>query len=63
MFNLPDCAAEVAIRFEESISPLCSVAQVLDLLAAQALGEHAKLSYTELRSRFDAQDPMFFNAQ
>ena len=61
--NLPDCAAEVAIRFEESISPLCSVARVLDLLAAQAQADQeVKLSYAELLSRFDAQDPMFFNA-
>jgi Methyltransferase FkbM domain len=61
--NLPDCAAELAIRFEDSISKLCSVARVLDLLAAQAQEEQGvKLSYAELLSRFDDQDPMFFNA-
>lgn len=62
--NLPDCAAEVAIRFEESISPLCSVVSVLDLLAAQAQAEEqVKLTYAELLSRFEVQDPMFFKLQ
>ena len=62
--GLPDCAADVAIRFKEAISPLCSVAQVLDLLADQAqVGREAKLSYAELLTRFEAQDPMFFAPQ
>jgi hypothetical protein len=61
--NLPDCAAEAATRFDDLISPLCSVARVLDLLAAQAqVEQEVKLSYAELLSRFDAQDPMFFKA-
>jgi len=61
--DLPDCAADVAIRFKEAIAPLCSVDQVLDLLADQAqAGQEAKLSYAELLARFEAQDPMFFPA-
>jgi FkbM family methyltransferase len=62
--NLPDCGAEVAIRFRESISPLCSVAEVLDRLADQSqAGHEVKLSYAELLSRFEAQDPMFYTLQ
>jgi hypothetical protein len=60
-FDLPDCAAEIALRYRAELSPLCDTDRVLDLLAAQAQpGPGPKLSYRELIARFDDGDPMFF---
>lgn len=36
VFDLPDCAAEVALKFRSVLAPVCDVDKVLDLLAAQA---------------------------
>lgn len=62
-FNLPDCAAEIAVRFRTRLEPLCDVERVLDLLAAQAQGQVEKpLTYREYMERFEAHDAMFFPA-
>ena len=37
-FNLPDCAAEVAVRFRDRLKSCGDVDRILDLLAAQAQG-------------------------
>ena len=60
-FNLPDCAAEVALRFGDRLSSLCDVNRILDMLAAQAQGPvDTPLSYREYVRRFESNDPMFF---
>jgi hypothetical protein len=60
-FNLPDCAAEVALRFEDRLGSVCDVGRILDLLAAQAQGPaETPLSYREYIRRFESHDPMFF---
>jgi FkbM family methyltransferase len=59
-FELPDCAAEIVLRFGERLQDY-DVDHVLDLLAAQAqrAAEHP-LSYRDYMGRFEVQDPMFF---
>jgi Methyltransferase FkbM domain len=60
-FNLPDCAAEVALRFGDRLGSLCDVDRILNLLAAQAQGPaETPLSYCEYIRRFESHDPMFF---
>src|SRR4030095_13429151 len=60
-FNLPDCAAEVALRFADRLGSFCDVDRMLDLLAAQAQGRaETPLSYREYIQRFESHDPMFF---
>lgn len=60
-FHLPDCAAEVALRFSDRLGSICDVDRVLDLLAAQAQGPtETPLSYREYIRRFESHDPMFF---
>jgi hypothetical protein len=60
-FNLPDCAAEITLRFRERLSDSCDVECILDLLAAQAQGPIERpLTYREYLRRFESQDPMFF---
>jgi hypothetical protein len=62
-FNVPDCAAEIALLYRDRLSTLCDVEHVLDLLVAQAQGDVQKpLTYKEYMERFAAQDPMFFPA-
>ncbi len=62
-FNLPDCAAEIAVRYREQLSALCDVEHVLDLLAAQVQGNVEKpLTYCEYMERFETQDAMFYPA-
>jgi FkbM family methyltransferase len=59
--NLPDCAAEVLVKFRETLSEICPVDRLLDLLAEQSQGDVPnKVSYEELMQRFEAEDPMFF---
>jgi len=61
VFDLPDCAAEVALRFRDRLEPLCDIERVLDLLAAQAQGEVRRpLSYREYMKKFEENDPMFW---
>jgi hypothetical protein len=61
-FGLPDCAAEVVLRFEEILAAGDDTPQVLDLLAAQAQGAFRRrpLTYREYMARFEAGDAMFF---
>jgi hypothetical protein len=60
-FQLPDCAAEVALRFSDRLGLICDVERILNLLAAQAQGPTEKpLSYREYIGRFESHDPMFF---
>ena len=60
-FHLPDCAAEVALRFSDRLGSICDVERILNLLAAQAQGSTDKpLSYREYIRRFESHDPMFF---
>jgi FkbM family methyltransferase len=61
-FNLPDCAAEIVLRFDRTLATLCDTRQVLDLLAAQAQGPFRRrpITYREYMARFEAEHPMFF---
>jgi FkbM family methyltransferase len=64
VFNLADCAADIAIQFRDRLSALCDVDHVLDLLAVQAQGTAGQgLSYRQFMERFEAQDIMFFPAR
>lgn len=63
-FDLPDCAADVAIRFRDRLRAACDVDRLLDLLAAQAQRTAVRpLSYAEYIRRFEASDPMFFTTE
>jgi len=60
-FNLPDCAAEVALRFRDRLSDSCDLDRLLDLLAAQAQWPAAEpLSYQEYIRRFESHDRALF---
>jgi len=60
-FNLPDCAAEITLRFRERLSDSCDVERILDSLAAQAQGPIERpLTYREYLRRFESHDPIFF---
>ena len=60
-FNLPDCAAEVALRFRDRLSASCDLDHLLDLLAAQAQWPAAEpLSYREYICRFESHDRALF---
>jgi FkbM family methyltransferase len=64
IFNLPDCAADIALRFRDRLGEACSVDRILDLLAVQAQGSaKPPLSYSEYIRKFDSHDTMFFDAQ
>src|SRR5688572_21349211 len=61
MFQLPDCAAEIALTFKDRISPVCDIGHLMNLLAVQAQpGSSSPFSYQEYLSRFEAKDSMFF---
>jgi FkbM family methyltransferase len=63
VFNLPDCAAEVALAFRKKLKPMCDVDHLLDLLAVQAqTNSNVPLSYEEYLGRFMARDPMFLRS-
>jgi FkbM family methyltransferase len=61
-FDLPDCAAEIVLRFDRALATLCDTERLLDLLAAQAQGPFCRrpLTYREYMARFEAQHRMFF---
>jgi FkbM family methyltransferase len=62
-FNLPDCAAEIALRYRDQLSTLCDVEHLLDLLVLQVQRDvAAPLTYRRYMERFDAQDAMFYPA-
>jgi FkbM family methyltransferase len=61
VFELPDCAAEIALRHASLLEPHYDVTRILDLLATQAQGETASpLTYSDLIARYESGDPMFF---
>jgi hypothetical protein len=61
VFNLPDCAAEIAVLHRATLAKIVDVDRMLDLLAAQAQGDVERpLTYREYMEAFDRQDPMFF---
>ena len=60
-FNLPDCAAEITLRFRERLSDSCDVERILDLLAAQAQGPIERpLTYRQYLRAIESHDPIFF---
>jgi Methyltransferase FkbM domain len=61
-FDLPDCAAEIALLYRKGLGEVCDVDRILDLLAAQAQGDvEYPLTYRQYIERFEGQDhPMFF---
>jgi len=60
IFNLPDCAAELALKFRSTLSSHFDVDKILDRLAAQEEGTiSGKSSYRQYMSRF-AQNPKSF---
>jgi hypothetical protein len=59
-FDLPDCAAEIAVSYRTMLAKVADVDHMLDLLAAQAQGEVERpLTYREYMEAFDRQDPIF----
>jgi hypothetical protein len=58
MFNLPDQAAEVLIRWRDKLSSVFDVEHALDLLAQQT---GLTSSYHEHIAAFDADEPRFYN--
>jgi hypothetical protein len=64
MFNLPDQAAETALRFRDRLKDWFNVDTVLDMLAAQMQeGRGTVSSYPEYMAEFASEDPWFFDAQ
>jgi FkbM family methyltransferase len=61
VFQLPDCAAEVLVKFRPGLSQLCDVDRALDLLAAQAQNRSSGASYREHVENFQ-RDPQSFLA-
>jgi FkbM family methyltransferase len=60
IFNLPDCAAEMALKFRTTLSSRFDVDRILDLLAAQEEGAiSGNSSYRQHLNRF-AQNPNSF---
>jgi Methyltransferase FkbM domain len=60
IFNLPDCAAELALKFRTTLSRTFDVDRMLDLLAAQQEGAiSGEAGYRQHLSRF-AQNPNGF---
>jgi len=60
-FNLPDCAAEVLVKYRDVVASAGDVDAMLDLLAAQMqAGSDAPMSYKDWMKRFEAQDRMFY---
>ena len=60
---MPDCAAEIALRYRDQLSTLCDVDYLLDLLVLQVQREVEKpITYRQYMERFDAQDAMFYPA-
>jgi hypothetical protein len=60
MFNLPDCAAEVLIKFRDRIADTFDVQMGLDLLAAQAQPDSPKVSYGQYMAAFERDGPYFY---
>jgi FkbM family methyltransferase len=61
IFNLPDCAAEIALRYRDQLSTLCDIEHLLDLLVFQVQQDAEEpLTYRQYMERFDVQDAMFY---
>jgi FkbM family methyltransferase len=61
LFRLPDCAAEVLLRFEGKLSPILNTGAGLEVLTEQAqMGSGLRLSYGQYISAFEANDSMFY---
>jgi hypothetical protein len=60
MFNLPDCAAEVLIKFQDRISRRFDIRMGLDLLAAQAQPNLPKANYEGYMAAFERDAPYFY---
>ena len=65
VFDLPDCAAELALKFRSVLAPVCDVDKVLDLLAAQArrTGTARAGSYRELMEDFERRPLEFLGTK
>jgi hypothetical protein len=61
VFDLPDCAAELALKYRMQLAPLCDVDRVLDLLAMQAAG--TKTTYTQYLGQFERQPRQFLGTR
>lgn len=60
VFDLPDCAAEVALKFRAQLASVCDVDHILDLLTAQAEGRiFGGANYPGHKGKFDG-DPRSF---
>jgi Methyltransferase FkbM domain len=60
MFSLPDCAAEVLVKFRDRIADTLDVQMGLDLLAAQAQPNSPKVSYAQYMAGFERDGPYFY---
>ena len=64
VFNLPDCAAEVALKFRAKLSSRFDVDRILDLLAAQQEGAvSGGSSYRQYLSRFTREPNSFLGTK
>ena len=60
IFDLPDCAAEIVLKFRHLLSQLCDVDRILDLLTTQAEKEVFGIaSYNQRMERFLRQPGRF----
>ncbi len=61
LFNLPDSAAEVALKFRQQLSTVIDVEAALNALAAQTQHWTSEpLSYKDYMQKFAENDPMFW---
>lgn len=61
LFGLPDCAAEVIVRFRPTLEKTFDVVKGLDILTKQALYDgHIALSYAEYMAEFERNSPLFW---
>src|SRR4029077_4210783 len=64
LFQLPDCAAELLLRFRPRLSKVVDVDRSLDLLAEQAQVDHwRKLSYSTYMAAFESNSRMFYRSR
>ena len=64
IFNLPDCAAELALKFRTTLSSRFDVDRILDLLAAQEEGARSgKSSYRQHIGRFTRKPNSFLGTK
>lgn len=64
IFDLPDCAAEVALKFRAELAKVCNVDQFLDRLAGQAERKlSGRSSYARYVERFGQRPETFLGAK